>query len=50
MILTVNGEPRENAPDNLAALWRKEKTGDPLTVPYAILGSCLHGVHVVRYH
>lgn len=24
MILTVNGELRENAPDNLAELWRKE--------------------------
>ena len=24
MILSVNGELRENAPDNLAALWRQE--------------------------
>jgi len=24
MILTVNGELRENAPNNLAELWRKE--------------------------
>ena len=24
MILTVNGELRENAPDNLAELWRRE--------------------------
>ena len=38
MILTVNGELRENASDNLAELWRKETAHLNLETPkgYAI--------------
>ena len=54
MILTVNGELRENAPDNLAALWRKETEHLNLEGPkgYAIAlnGALVRKVQAVLVH